>query len=186
MLIFKQILNYKGPNKFMNSLRRQLTVKGTLSNKQVAAAESFFNVAKVKAEVAPRFTYKKGDEITVRKGFAQGKAKKLNLQYFFRNLIIDEVLCETPKAVHVKVRFNDKVTTCCHMCGLGLDTEISKATGVGPVCAKKLGFKRVSMADAGAILAKVTEEARNAGIIELWLPKSQIVSKAEQVLFKKE
>lgn len=183
MSILKQVLDYNGSNKFMHSLRSQLIAKGSLSDKQIAAAESFFGVAQ--AKVAPQFSYKSGDEITVRKWFAQGKAKELNLRYFFRNLIIDEVLAETPKALQVKVRFNDKVTTCCHLCGLGLDTEISKATGIGPVCAKKIGFKRVSMADAGAILAKIKEEAQMAGVLTLWLPKSQIISKAEQVLFER-
>lgn len=187
--IYPQIRAYNGYNKFILSLRGQLLAKGFLSDKQVSAAQSFFGVAQLQTEaVAPQFTYKAGDELMVRKWFAQGKAKELSLQYFFRNVIVDEVLAETPKAIQVKVRFNDKVTTSCHLCGLGLDTEISKATGIGPVCAKKkLGFKRVTMADAGAILAKVTEEARIAGTIgPIWIPKSQIVSKAEQVLFEKE
>lgn len=187
MSILKQVLAYNGHNNFMNSLRNQLMFKGTLSEKQIVAAQSFFGAPQANLEAKkPTLSYKAGDEITVRKWFAQGKAKELNIRYFFRNLVVEEVLAETPKGVLVKIRFNDKVTTCCHLCGLGLDTEVSKATGIGPVCAKKLGFSRVSVADAGMVLEKIKEEAKIAGILTMWLPKSQIVSKAEQILFERE
>lgn len=186
MNIYQQISNYNGYNKFIISLRGQLLTKGSLSDKQINAAQSVFKTSLAPIEtIAPKFTYKTDDELMVRKWFAQVKAKELKLQYFFRNIIIVEVLAETSKAIQVKLRFNDKVTTVCHLCGLGLDTEVSKATGIGPVCAKRLGFKRVTLNDASAILAKVTDEAKIAGTIgPIWLPKSQIISKAEQVLFE--
>ncbi len=151
MNTIQNIQNYTGNNRFMLSLQSQLISKGRLSDRQLAAADNFFGNNGA-GPVVQAFTYKTGDEITIRKWFAQGKMKELNLQFFFRNLIVDEVLAETAKAVQVKVRFNSRITTCCHICGLGLDNEISKACGIGP----------------------------------MWLPKSQIVSKAEQVLFEKE
>lgn len=187
MNTIQMILNYNGTNNFMLSLQSQAIHKGThrLSDKQLAAAERFFN-PETKQQVK-EFTYKPQDAITIRKWFANGKMKELGLKLFFRNLIIEEVVNETAKAVQVKVRFNSKITTCCHICGLNLDNEISKATGIGPICAKRLGFGRVSMADADAILAKVEEEAKIAGVIgPIWIPKSQIMSKMEQVLFEKE
>lgn len=187
MNTFQMILNYKGSNSFMRSLQRQAMYKGShgLSVKQIEAANRFFNMSV--EPVSKQFTYKPNDEITIRKWFANNKMKELNLKLFFRNLVIEEVLNETDRAVQVKVRFNSKITTCCHICGLNLDNEISKACGIGPVCAKRLGFKRVTIADAGAILQKIKEEAQIAGVIgPIWVPKSQIMSKAEILLFEKE
>lgn len=182
------VTDYNGSNSFMNSLRYQLLRKGSLSERQVTAAEQFFNICVNAPQPQPTtFTRKSGDEITIRKWYAQVKGKDLGIGIFFRNLILEEVLNETPKAIQVKVRFNSKITNCCHICGLGLDNEISKACGIGPVCAKRLGFKRVTLKDAGAILAKIQEEAQIAGVIgPLWIPKSQIVSLAEQILFEKD
>lgn len=192
------ILGYNGHNGFINSLRGQLQVKGYLSARQMECAGRFFNVSnspvvavatQPATEVSPKsFSMAKGDKIMIRKWFANNKAKELGLKVFFRGLIIEEVLAETPRAIMVKVSFNSKLSTYCHCCGLNLDTEISKATGIGPVCAKKyLGFKRVSLADAPSILAKVEEECKIAGIIgPIWIPKRQMVTRAEQILFDKE
>ena len=203
------ILSYNGYNSFIKSLRSQLQFKGYLSPRQLECAQSFFkgsnspvaalsiqthglgksaSVTDLNQPSPKAFSMAKGDKIMIRKWFANNKAKELGLKVFFRGLIIEEVVAETPRAMLVKVTFNSKLSTYCHCCGLNLDTEISKATGIGPVCAKKyLGFKRVSMADAPAILAKVEEECKIAGVIgPIWIPKKQMVSKAEQILFDKE
>lgn len=182
---FQMILEYNGNNNFMLSLKNQATFKGHLTDRQMSAADKFFNNT---IDSKPKeFTYKPNQEITVRRWFAQSKSKETGIKIFFRNLILEEVLAETVKAIQVRVRFNSKIATCCHICGLGLDNEISKACGIGPVCAKRLGFGRVSLSDAGAILAKIEEEAKIAGVIgPIWIPKSQIMSKMEQVLFEKE
>jgi hypothetical protein len=190
----KLISEYNGHNSFMNSLKSQLMIRGSLSPKQMECAGRFFNVSgssevvSVAATLPKTYSFAKGDKVMVRKWFANNKAKELGLKVFFRGLIIEEVLNETSKAVLVSVSFNSKLSTYCHCCGLNLDTEISKATGVGAVCAKKyLGIKRVTLADAPAILAKIEEECKIAGIIKsIWIPKSQMVSKAEQILFDKE
>ncbi len=190
--VLQLVISYLGNNGFMNSLKAQAQKYGRLSIRQLQCAEQFFIDNGVLAlpaipEAGKVFSFVVGQEITIRKWFANAKASELGLQMFFRNLIIDSVDAETDKAVLVKVRFNSKVVTCCHICGLNLDNEISKACGIGPVCAKRLGFKRVTMNDAGAILARIEQEAQIAGVIgPIWIPKRQIVSKAEQILFEKD
>lgn len=186
--VYSLLSNYNGTNAFINSLKYQASYK-SLSPKQIECAAKFFGLSteqELNVPVQPKvFTYKKGDALTIRKHFANVKAKELNMKVFFRNVIVEEVLDETKRAVQIKVSFSSKLTTYCHCCGLNLDTEISKATGIGPVCIKKyLGFKRVTMADAPAILVKLEEETKALGTTEaIWIPKSQIVTKAEQVLF---
>ncbi len=181
--IYNNVKSYTGTNNFMNSLKKQLNKKGELSPRQIECAERFF--APEQKPVAINYSFNKGQEITIRKWLAQSLATKRNMPFFFRNLIVEEVLNETNRAVEVKVRFDSKIATCCHLCGRGLDHEVSKATGIGPVCAKKyLKVKRPTLQNSKEIIAKIEEEAKNAGVIgPLWIPKSQIVSKAQQVLF---
>jgi hypothetical protein len=192
--VLKLVVAYLGHNSFMNSLKSQAQRYGRLSPRQLECAERFFQDNGELASPLPQqvsvpksYSYAIGEHITIRKWFANAKANELGLQFFFRNLIVESVEAETAKAVLIKVRFNSKVATCCHICGLNLDNEISQACGIGPVCAKRLGFKRVTMSDAAAVLARVEEESKIAGVIgPIWIPKRQLLSKAEQVLFDKE
>lgn len=181
--LYAKVNNYRGQNNFMNSLRNQYLKYGRLSPKQLACAEKFFdNSAK---PLVKEFSRKAGEKITIKKWLARRTADKLKMPFFFRNLIIEEVTNETSRAIEVKVRFNSQIATCCHICGRGLDNEISKATGIGPVCASKyLKVKRPTLENANEIIAKIEEEAKNAGVVgPLWIPKSQIITQAEQVLY---
>jgi Family of unknown function (DUF6011) len=196
--IYSLISNYNGYSNFIKSLRSQLNYKGNLSPRQLECATQFFNAATSPA-VAPQtedkpfpvpqtFSKAKGDVMTIRKHFANKKAKELGYKVFFRTVVVEEVLAETPRAIQVKVSFSSKLSTYCVCCGLNLDTEVSKATGVGAVCAKKyLGIKRVTLADAPMVLARIEEETKALGITPaIWIPKSQMLTKADQILFGKE
>jgi len=194
--IYSLIRNYNGSSGFICSLYQQLAYKGSLSPKQLECAARYFNVPHspvaalqtANEPVPVVFSKQKGDKLTIRKFFANAKAKELGYKVFFRNVIVEEVLAETKKAIQVRVSFDSKLSTYCICCGLNLDTEISKATGVGAVCAKKyLGLKRVSIADAPFVLARIEEETKALGItVPIWIPKSQMLSKADQILFGKE
>lgn len=196
--LYSLVSKYVGGDRFINSLQSYLARNGRLTPRQSECAAKFFNVA-VSPTVAPQtedkpfpvpqvFSKSKGDVMTIRKHFANKKAKELGYKVFFRTVIIEEVLAETPRAIQVKVSFSSKLSTYCHCCGLNLDTEVSKATGVGAVCAKKyLGIKRVTLADAPMVLARIEEETKALGITPaIWIPKSQMLSKADQILFGKE
>jgi hypothetical protein len=196
----KQLVhNYTGTDKFILSLKNFLYFKGYLSERQIFYAKKYFdnsapvvtvnpNTVTVESEpVKPTYSMEKGQRVTIRKHFANNKAKELGYKVFFRNLIIEEVHAESRKAIEVTVSFDSKLSTYCHCCGLNLDTEVSQATGIGPICAKKyFGFKRVTMADAPAILARIEEETKALGTVRIWVPKSQFITKAEQILFNKE
>lgn len=196
--IYSLINNYNGYSNFIKSLRSQLNYKGSLSPRQLECATQFFNKAdspmvNLQTNEAPFpvpqvFSKAVGDVMTIRKHFANKKAKELGYKVFFRTVVVEEVLAETPRAIQVRVSFSSKLSTYCVCCGLNLDTEISKATGVGAVCAKKyLGIKRVTLADAPMVLAKIEEETKALGITPaIWIPKSQMLTKADQILFGKE
>jgi hypothetical protein len=163
------IRDYQGHSNFFLSLKKQSEEKGYLTEKQIGCINRHLESTK-KSELS-------GQEITIKTWIARQLADEFNMPFFFRNLKIKEVHRETQRALNVTVGFVSKIATKCHCCGRDLDNEISKATGVGPVCAKKyLGIKRPSLANAKEILAKIDEEAKNAGEIgPFWLPKSQIL-----------
>lgn len=173
------LLNYTGKLSFFQSLLQQVRTKGFLSEKQVAIIRS--NMEKEVQAAAPaadpHFSYQPGEQISITSGIARGiMEKRPDLKVCFRNLEIVRVERETQKAVLVDVRFVSKIVTSCHVCGQPLDTEISKACGIGPVCAKKIGFPRPKLKDAGAILLAVEQMARDVGVIQsIWLPKSCIM-----------
>jgi hypothetical protein len=67
------------------------------------------------------------------------------------------------------------VARCCGICGRDLDNEISKAAGIGPICATKFGFPRPTIETAAEINKMLEEKFRQAGTIEKkWIPKSQV------------
>lgn len=181
--LYNKLKSYAGSSQFINSLQRQLNVKGQLTARQIQCGIQFFS-PKQEPKIAIN-TVSQGQEITIRKWLAQSLANQLKMPFFFRNLVVEEVLNETSKAINVKVRFNNNIAACCHFCGRGLDNEVSKATGVGPVCAKKyLKVSRPTVDSAKEIIDKINAEAQNAGVIgPLWIPKSQLVSAGQKVLF---
>lgn len=162
-------------NRFFKSLYEQWQRNRGLSEKQIACIVRGMIKAGLVEAPKKEFTFKAGDKITIKKWIANKLAESQGMDFFFRNLEITEVLDETFKAVQVKVKFVSDVQTSCHLCGRSLDCEISRATGIGPVCASKIGFKRPKKADAGQMLQAIDQLTERIGEIgPLWIPKGQI------------
>lgn len=102
-------------------------------------------------------------------------SQRQQIDYLYRNIVIKEVVAETAKAVQIKLEFFGGIGRNCHVCGAELDTEISRACGIGPVCAKNMGLPRPTLANATQVLAMVENLAKNLGEIgPVWIPKSCI------------
>lgn len=175
------ILNFLSGQKepFFQSLKTYYNKYGYLTPKQLQCV-----VKAMTNDKAPAYSYVPGDELLVKSWIARKYAKELNLKYFFRNIKIKEVHGESNKAIKVSIEFVSRPATSCHLCGLPLETEASKATGIGPVCVKYLGIKQLKKENAKEILQKIEEEAKIAGVVgPIWIPKSQIVTKCQEILF---
>lgn len=97
------------------------------------------------------------------------------ITYLYRNITINKVEAETAKAVRIRFEFYGGIGRNCHVCGAALDTEISRACGIGPTCAKKMGLPRPNANNASIILAQIEEIAGSFGEIgPVWVPKSCI------------
>lgn len=166
---------------FYQSLLTQHDQGRTLSAKQVQCILDGMDKQAQRA-AAPkadfRFgasTLKVGALIEVKAWIARRLQADLNMEYFFRNLQVEAVERETTRAYQVKVSFVSKIVTSCHICGRDLDTDVSKACGIGPVCADRLGLPRPSLSTAAETLAAIDMLCKNLGTIgPIWVPKSQI------------
>lgn len=122
-----------------------------------------------------QYSYVKGDEIEITAWVAKQIGKEKKIETVFRNLKITEIDGESNKAIKVKIEFVSKIAACCHVCGAPLDNEVSLATGIGPVCARKIGLPRPTMSNAKLILEELEKYAKTIGEIgPIWLAKSQI------------
>ncbi len=174
----KWLMEYRGDFPFYLSLLEQAKEKGYLSEKQISAIQKAVNreTPKVEKQKVVRNSYNIGEQISITSGIARGiMEKNPGLKVCFRNLEIVHIERETTKAILVDVEFLSRIVTSCHICGQPLDTEVSKACGIGPTCAKKIGFNRPKATDAAEILKAVESFASQVGVIRgVWLPKSFI------------
>ena len=163
----------QGKSTFYASLLTQWEQRGSLSPRQIECVERALTpqAAPVRAfGIAP------GQEIEVKQWIAHRLRDDLALPYFFRNVKVIEVLGETAKAYRVRVQFVSGIRTVCHFCGRDLDNEVSRACGVGPVCAVNHGMPRPTVETARETLAELEAMAIKVGVVgPVWVPKSQVV-----------
>lgn len=163
-------------SEFYRSLLSQYETKRSLSPRQIEAVENAMLKAAARQNVGlPEYSIQPGNILEIKAWIARRLQADQNLQYFFRNLEVTTVHNETPKAYQVSVKFVSRIVTSCHICGRELDTDVSRATGIGPVCADKLGIARPTLETAHKTLEAIDVLCKNLGTIgPIWLPKSQI------------
>lgn len=157
-------------NTFFKSLYTQWEQRGTLSDRQIACIDRA--IAK---ESRPVFSIQVGQKFEIKTWLAKRLQKETDKEFFFRNLEVIEVQKETEKAYLMSVRFVSSIACSCHVCGRALDNEVSRATGIGPVCADRLNIPRPTLANAQETLAQIDTLCKQIGTVgPFWVPKSQI------------
>lgn len=179
MPVTQDIVNFLKNNLwsgFYSSLLSQYEKNGFLSEKQIAAVEKAILAKSMPKTATERvFSIQPAQRIEIKAWIARRLQADLNLSFFFRNLEVAEILSESHKAYHVKVKFVSQIVTSCHICDKELDTDISRATGIGPVCAKKMGLPRPSLETADQTLRSIDALCAQIGVVgPIWIPKSQI------------
>lgn len=170
---------YKGNFDFYLSLRDQLNMTGSLSDKQVACVErAIAKEAQPKAVGVPvqEFSLKTGTTLILSKFIAEKVALEARQDKPFRAFEVVAVHRETDKAFQVTLKFSAKRSIHCNICGLKLDNHRSIAAGIGPVCADNWGlpYGEASMEGLEAKLRTIAQ-------VTTWIPKSQIKDIERQV-----
>lgn len=93
----------------------------------------------------------------------------------YRNLFITKVKRETARAYQVDATYFSGISVTCGVCGRILDNAISKATGIGPICASRLGLARPTLEKAQETIKELTNIMKAQGELKgIWIAKSQI------------
>lgn len=184
--VVKWLTNYNGNFDFYLSVKSQYEKKGFLSDKQRESIERAIardntprQVSASNAEVLwsnPTFT--SGSVLKISKGFATVLAEKNGFTTPFRKLEVIKTHAETSKAVYVTVKFSTQVGCFCGICGRKLTHPVSKATGIGPECAEKMGIERYSMDAAKEVLDQISAKLTAMGEVKTWIPRS-VLTKQE-------
>lgn len=184
--------NYRGDFAFYLSVRDQYEGRGTLSPKQVEAIKRAIardqKPARDPQATAPqaatpavpqkmdqsKATYAPGTVLQLKKFFATKLQQEIGMSHLFVNVEIVETIRETAKAIQATIRFSARYSTTCSCCGRVLDNQVSRATGIGPICADKMGISQYSLENAQAVLKELESKLQQLGQKTVWIPRSGI------------
>ena len=131
---------------------------------------------KIEQEIEDNANHEMNEKVVeVKAWFARILQEKTGAPIKFRNLKIKRVYRETQKAYLVDLEFFSGILKNCGVCGRGLTNDISRMTGIGPICASKLGMERPDEKNAKEFMKELDDKFKKLGVFkEIWLPKSQI------------
>ena len=171
----EKLKEYKGSFSFLVDLRNKVIRGKQLSPAQIASAAKC-----LERDSQPKPAHqsvKVSKDIVVKKWFARNLQKERGLEFAPFTLTITEIYDESARAVKATVKMTSGEVSVCRCCGAALKDEKSQATGLGPVCSKKLGVKYITnMADVTRFKADLAKRIAAIGSFEVWIPKSQVVS----------
>ncbi len=176
---------YRGNFEYYLSLKNQYFRFGKLSPKQLASVDKAIARDKERkdAPLAPiDSTIPVGSVLQIKKWIAKELADKYALPSVWRNIVVIAVYRETDRAIQITAQMSAEVGRCCHICGLALTNKVSRATGIGPICADNNGIERVEVEQAEKMLTRLQAMAQSQGTFgPFWIPKSQykVITKEE-------
>ena len=169
----QKLKDYTGDNGFIKSVLNGYNRWGRLTPKQMEAVKKFFTPKKPKGTIKP---IKINVDLVLKRYVARGISEEYELGKVTPiTVTVSEINALTPKAVRVKGKMTFTDVGCCRNCGRDLTDWISKASGMGPVCAKYLGIKRpTTKAEIAEFNKNLKEKIEEMGEFEFWIPKSHI------------
>jgi len=182
-VILTKVRDYKGDNGFIISLKGGLTKYGSLTPKQLSAADNFFSKVNTPKKMEDNTQPKEVNvNIKISKFIAKRIAEDNDLEFKPFLLTITKVLRETAKAYQVVGKMNTSDVSSCRCCGKDLTDWRSQATGVGPVCSKSLGIPYVKKEEDVVVYKKLLKiKIDKIGDLTFWLAKSQIKEGKEEL-----
>ncbi len=174
----KTIAQYEGSSSFVNDIKNKLLTYGTLTDKQVEAANKQIQKEKDKQKTV---TFKKpiptiGETIKI--GRSIGIQLKETYGLKFNPILIDitKVLAISPKAVQFSGKLTIKRGDVCTCCLRTLTDEFSMLTGMGKTCASKVGVTYITdKSQAEKFRMEYLKRVEEIGEMTFWIPKSKIV-----------
>lgn len=169
----QKLKNYEGDNGFIKSVLNGYNRWGKLTPKQLDAVKKFFTPKKSKNTIDP---IKINVDLVLKRYVARGISEEYDLGKITPiTVTVSEINALTAKAVRVKGKMTFTDVGCCRCCGKDLTDWISKASGIGPTCAKYMGIKRpTTKSEIEEFNKNLKEKIDEIGEFEFWIPKSHI------------
>ena len=172
----KRIVDYKGENNFVKDIASKLQKYGTLTEKQKLAALNQIQKEEDR-EKTIRMNWPTVNE-TIKLGRKIGEQLKEKYNLKFNPILIDITALKgvSPKAVLFEGKLTVKRGKVCTCCMKTLTDEFSMLTGMGKICAKHVGVEYITdVSQADRFREEYLKRVEEIGIMQFWVPKSQIV-----------
>ena len=171
----KKIQAYTGENSFVKEIQSKLEKYGKLSDKQVSAAMGQIQKEETKAQTKKMNIPAEGDTIQVGRKIGQQMKETYGLQFNPTILDITKVLGISPKAVKFAGKMTVKRAKVCVCCAKTLTDEFSMLTTMGKTCAKHMGVEYIKdKSQADRFREDYLKKVEEIGVMEFWVPKSQL------------
>ena len=171
----KKIQAYTGENSFVKEIQSKLEKYGKLSDKQVSAAMNQIQKEETKAQTKKMNIPAEGDTIQVGRKIGQQMKETYGLQFNPTILDITKVLGMSPKAVKFAGKMTVKRAKVCVCCAKTLTDEFSMLTTMGKTCAKHMGVEYIKdKSQADRFREDYLKKVEEIGVMEFWVPKSQL------------
>ena len=171
----KRIMDYKGENTFVKDIQTKFTKYGTLSYKQITAANNQIQKEEDKARTVAVRIPTPGETILLGRKIGQQLKEEYKLE--FNPMIIDitKVLGVSPKAIKFAGKMTVKRGKVCCVCAKTLTDEFSMLTNMGKTCAGHMKVEYITdSSQAERLREDYLKRVEEIGVMEFWVPKRQI------------
>lgn len=171
----KKIVTYNGESKFVQDIKAKYLEYRKLTDKQVEAAnKTIYNEEQKNSQVKLNINLV-GNTIKLGRNIARDIKEEYNLEFHPILVDVTQVLMMSNKALKLKAKLTKENGGICRCCGKTLTDEMSRMTGIGPVCSKYVGVEHpVNKADLPIYREKINEKIDEVGEFEFWIPKRGI------------
>jgi ribosomal protein L16/L10AE len=171
----KRIVDYKGENNFVKDIASKFQRYGTLTTKQIEAANKQIQKEEDKEKTFRMNWGTPGETIIIGRKIGQQLKEKYELEFNPVLLDITKVKAVSPKAVQFEGKMTVKRGDVCMCCGRTLTDEFSMLTHMGKICAGHMKVEYITdRSQADEFRERYLKRVEEIGVMEFWVPKNQI------------
>ena len=172
----KAIVTYKGESTFINDLKDKYMKYRRLTEKQVIAGSQAVDREVQKNSQKDLNIPLVGDTIKIGRKIALEIKKSYDLDFHPILVDVTKLVKSSNRALLIRAKLTKENGGICRCCGKTLTDEMSRMTGLGPVCSKYVGVEHPSTkADLPLYRQQISDKIDEVGEFEFWIPKRGIV-----------
>jgi hypothetical protein len=173
---FLKIVNYNGESKFVQDIKAKYLQYRTLTEKQLNAANKAIYTEEQKNSQIPMDIKLVGNTIKLGRKIAGEIKKEYKLDFHPILVDVTKITMTSNKAVKLVAKLTKENAGICRCCGKTLTDEMSRMTGLGPICSGYVGVKHPSTKeDLPYYRQLISDKIDEVGEFEFWIPKRGIV-----------